>query len=54
MCIPFNHAWEVIESGKYNVYEGAKRSDSLPVGTKFVYTLRCKKCGDVKLKKKTI
>ena len=47
------HQWEIINQEDFNLYDGYDGYDPqrLPVGKKYIITLRCKNCGDVKMKK---
>ena len=44
------HQWETIEQEAFDLYDGYVPG-KLPVGKKYIITLRCKNCGDVKMKK---
>lgn len=43
------HNWDTVKTETFNLYDGCV--SRLPVGKKYVITLRCKHCGDVKMKK---
>ena len=45
-----SHQWEIIEQESFNLYDRYV-ADGLPVGKKYIITLRRKNCGDVKMKK---
>lgn len=45
------HKWELINSGKTNVYEGTNNEDRLSIYTIYVKELRCTSCGTIQLKK---
>ncbi len=47
MCLPWKHKWKIIESVKYEEWEGKKDNVSF-VGVK--HTLQCEFCGDLKKK----
>lgn len=44
------HQWEMIKQESFSLYD-SHVAEGLPVGKKYIITLRCKNCGDVKMKK---
>lgn len=47
--IDCSHQWEEIERKKIYIVENSK--DEIPCMHQYIFVLRCKKCGDIKMKK---